>query len=250
MALARRIDPSEEQPELVDDIASIGPGFARRALDIALSSFALLLLAVPFLIIAIAVRLDSRGPSFYRQRRIGQGGVMFGMIKFRTMQTGSAGSLLTGPGDKRVTRLGRFLRASAVDELPQLVNVLMGQMTLIGPRPQTPGLAVRYPAELQEVFAYRPGLAGPGVIELNDDDVLPPAGMAGLEDWYLANIVPARVELDLAYLRGANLRRTIAWMWQTLMRLPRHLIGGGSKAKKPAAVGVPSAEAAPEQAAS
>jgi lipopolysaccharide/colanic/teichoic acid biosynthesis glycosyltransferase len=195
------------------------------------------------------VRLDSRGPALYRQRRIGQGGVMFGLIKFRTMQNGSSGSLLTGPGDKRITRLGRFLRASAIDELPQLINILLGQMTLIGPRPQTLGLAVRYPADLQEVFAYRPGLAGPGVVELNDDDVLPPAGMAGLEDWYLANIVPARVELDLAYLREANLRRTISWMWQTMLRLPRHLIGGGKKATKPVAV-PPPGEAATEQAAS
>jgi lipopolysaccharide/colanic/teichoic acid biosynthesis glycosyltransferase len=250
MALARRIDPPAESPGLVDGIPSIGPGFARRALDVALSSLALAFLALPFLVIAIAVRLDSRGPSFYRQRRIGQGGVMFGMIKFRTMQNGSSGSLLTGPGDSRITRLGRFLRASAIDELPQLVNVLIGNMTLIGARPQTPGLAVRYPAELQEVFAYRPGLAGPGVVELNDDDVLPPAGMAGLEDWYMANIVPARVELDLEYLREASLRRTIAWMWQTMMRLPRHLIGGARKAPKPAAVGVPAGEAAPEQAAS
>lgn len=251
MALARRIDPPDDQPGLIE-LPSIGPGFGRRALDIVVASLALLALAIPFLAIAIAVRLDSKGPSFYRQRRIGQGGVMFPLIKFRTMLTGSSGSLLTGPGDSRITRLGRFLRASAIDELPQLVNVLLGHMTLIGPRPQTPGLAVRYPAELQEVFAYRPGLAGPGVVELNDDDVLPPAGMAGLEDWYLENIVPARVALDLAYLRSATLAKTIGWMWRTLMRLPKHLIGGsvGEKKSRPVMVPPTVADATPEEAAS
>jgi lipopolysaccharide/colanic/teichoic acid biosynthesis glycosyltransferase len=174
------------------------------------------------LMVAIAVRIDSRGPSFYRQRRIGQGGRSFSLIKFRTMVHGARGSLLTQPGDARVTRLGHFLRAVAIDELPQLLNILAGHMTLVGPRPQTPGFASSYPPELQEVFAYRPGLVGPGVLRLNDDDVLP-EDMDGVENWYLQNVIPARVQLDLEYLRSPTIRRTLAVMAETLVRVPRRL---------------------------
>ena len=185
------------------------------------------MLAVPMLIVAIAVRIDSRGPSFYRQRRIGQGGRSFSLIKFRTMVHGARGSLLTQPGDARVTRLGRFLRAVAIDELPQLLNILAGQMTLVGPRPQTPGFASSYPPELREVFAYRPGLVGPGVLRLNDDDVLP-EDMDGVENWYLQNVIPARVQLDLEYLRSPTIGRTLAVMAETLVRVPRRLFAKAS----------------------
>jgi lipopolysaccharide/colanic/teichoic acid biosynthesis glycosyltransferase len=225
MALARgiRFDTADRFDE---GLESFGPGFARRALDLTLSSLALVVLAVPMLIVAIAIRLDSRGSSFYRQRRIGQGGAPFSLIKFRTMVHGVRGSMLTGPGDARVTRLGRFLRAAAIDELPQLLNILAGHMTLVGPRPQTPGFASSYPPELQEIFAHRPGLVGPGVLRLNDDDVLP-EGMESLEDWYLQNVVPARVQLDLEYLQNPTIRRTLALMAQTLVRVPRRLLARG-----------------------
>jgi len=224
VALARPVRPTAEEPlRLV--VPSISPGFGRRVLDVAVSSIALVILAVPMFLIAIAIRLDSRGPSLYRQKRIGQGEKPFGLIKFRTMVAGSSGSLLTIPGDPRITRLGRFLRAAAIDELPQLLNVFVGHMTLIGPRPQTPGFAAQYPAELREVFSYRPGLAGPGVIHLNDDDVLP-ADAADVEGWYLENVIPARVDLDLEYLRDPTLHRTIGLMAQTIIRVPRRLIGG------------------------
>jgi lipopolysaccharide/colanic/teichoic acid biosynthesis glycosyltransferase len=174
-------------------------------------------------IVAIAVRIDSRGSSFYRQKRIGQGGVPFSLIKFRTMVHDARGSMLTGPGDARVTRIGHFLRAVAIDELPQLLNVLAGHMTLVGPRPQTPGFAARYPEELREVFVYRPGIVGPGVLRLNDDDVLP-EGMDDLESWYLTNVIPARVKLDLEYLRDPTIRRTFRIILDTLIRVPKRFI--------------------------
>jgi lipopolysaccharide/colanic/teichoic acid biosynthesis glycosyltransferase len=224
MALARwgiRVDRFDE------GVDSFGPGFARRTLDVTLSLFALVVLAVPMLIVAIAVRIDSRGPSFYRQRRIGQGGRSFSLIKFRTMVHGARGSLLTQPGDARVTRLGHFLRAVAIDELPQLLNILAGHMTLVGPRPQTPGFASSYPPELREVFAYRPGLVGPGVLRLNDDDVLP-EDMDGVENWYLQNVIPARVQLDLEYLHSPTIRRTLGVIAETLVRVPRRLFANRS----------------------
>jgi lipopolysaccharide/colanic/teichoic acid biosynthesis glycosyltransferase len=174
-------------------------------------------------IVAIAIRIDSRGTSLYRQRRIGQGGVPFSLIKFRSMVQDATGSMLTGPGDARVTRVGRFLRAVAIDELPQLLNVLAGHMTLVGPRPQTPGFAASYPTELREIFSYRPGIVGPGVLRLNDDDVLP-EGIEDLEAWYLKNVIPARVKLDLEYLSDASVRRTLGIMVETLIRVPKRFV--------------------------
>lgn len=233
MALARRIELSPEEVPLTD-LPSIAPGFARRALDVAAAVVALSVLAIPMLLVAVLVRLDSRGPALYRQMRIGQGGAPFGLIKFRTMRHGAGGSMLTVPGDPRITRIGRFLRAVAIDELPQLFNILRGHMTLVGPRPQTPGFAARYPEELREVFSHRPGLVGPGVLRLNDDDVLP-AGQEihEVEDWYLENIVPRRVEMDLAYLREPTMGRTIGFIFATLVRVPRRLLARDDAAGQP-----------------
>jgi lipopolysaccharide/colanic/teichoic acid biosynthesis glycosyltransferase len=174
---------------------------------------------LPLLLIAVAVRLESKGSPIYRQIRIGQGGVPFTIYKLRTMFAGVGGSTLTVPGDARVTRLGRILRATCIDEIPQLVNVLLGHMTLVGPRPQTPALAVRYPAHLRTIFQYRPGLTGPGVLRMNDEDVLR-ADMADPDDYYLREVVPGRVALDLEYLQMPTLRRTLGLMLETLSRAP------------------------------
>jgi lipopolysaccharide/colanic/teichoic acid biosynthesis glycosyltransferase len=198
---------------------SIGPGALRRLLDLAVASVALLVLAVPMLLVALAVRLTSRGPALYRQSRIGQGGELFSIFKFRTMVANAVGSTLTVPGDARVTPLGRFLRATCVDELPQLINVLFGQMTLVGPRPQTPALADRYPATLGAVFRYRPGLTGPGVLLLNDEDVLW-GERDDVDAYYLREVAPARVAVDLDYLENPGLGRTIAILFETGLRVP------------------------------
>jgi lipopolysaccharide/colanic/teichoic acid biosynthesis glycosyltransferase len=197
----------------------IGPGAIRRVLDLVVASAALLVLAVPMLIVALAVRLSSRGPALYRQSRIGQGGRLFSIYKFRTMVADASGSTLTVPGDRRVTPLGRFLRATCVDELPQLINVLFGQMTLVGPRPQTPALADRYPAALGAVFRYRPGLTGPGVLLLNDEDVLW-GERDDVDAYYLREVAPARVAVDLDYLDDPALRRTIGILFETALRVP------------------------------
>jgi lipopolysaccharide/colanic/teichoic acid biosynthesis glycosyltransferase len=197
----------------------IGPGVIRRVLDLVVACTALLILAVPMLIVALAVRLSSRGPALYRQSRIGQGGRLFSIYKFRTMVAGAAGSTLTVPGDRRVTPLGRVLRATCVDELPQLINVLLGQMTLVGPRPQTPALADRYPAALGAVFRYRPGLTGPGLLLLNDEDVLW-GERDDVDEYYLREVAPARVAVDLDYLDDPALGRTIGILFETALRVP------------------------------
>jgi lipopolysaccharide/colanic/teichoic acid biosynthesis glycosyltransferase len=151
----------------------------RRTLDIVVAGGALLVLAVPMLIIAIAIRLDSDGPALFRQRRVGRGMKPFTMLKFRTMTRNADtkvhreyvkslidsdqvqdGNLYKLSVDDRVTRIGGFLRRSSLDELPQLINVLLGQMALVGPRPVIEYEVEMYPREYLRRFAVKPGLTG------------------------------------------------------------------------------------------
>jgi lipopolysaccharide/colanic/teichoic acid biosynthesis glycosyltransferase len=201
--------------------AGVAPGAARRALDLLVSAAALLLLAPLVVLVALAVRLSSPGPVIFRQVRVGEGGRPFTLLKFRTMRPGERGPEVTRGGDPRITPVGRLLRSSGIDELPQLLNVLRGEMTLVGPRPETPALAARYPADCRAVFAHRPGLTGPTQVRLRDKDVLPPAGVPDLEAYYLRELVPSRVALDFSYLRDPSLARTVAMLWHTAAYLLR-----------------------------
>ena len=138
----------------------------KRALDCIIAALALLVAAIPMALIAIAVRIDSPGPVVFRQKRIGKDGKVFDMLKFRSMclnaeHTGSG--VYSEKGDKRVTRVGRFLRAASLDELPQLINILRGDMSLIGPRPPLtyhPWPIEDYTAEQRRMFEVRPGITG------------------------------------------------------------------------------------------
>ncbi len=122
--------------------SGVRPSRARRVLDIAVSLAGLAVFGVPLLALMLAIRCESRGSALFRQVRVGQGRHEFRLLKLRSMRVDSAGSELTARCDPRITRLGRLVRATSMDELPQLVNVLRGDMTLVGPRPETPALAV------------------------------------------------------------------------------------------------------------
>ena len=194
---------------------------ARRGLDLSVAGPAILVLAPVLALIAVAIRLETRGPALFRQTRVGAGGMPFVLLKFRTMRNGAAGSEITERGDSRVTRLGQFLRSTSLDELPQLFNVLRGEMTLVGPRPETPALAARYPSGCDSVFRYRPGMTGPAQIRLRDADVLPEGegDDHDLEAYYLTTVVPQRVQLDLEYLAAPTLRSTVEVLRDTLRYL-------------------------------
>jgi lipopolysaccharide/colanic/teichoic acid biosynthesis glycosyltransferase len=212
--------------------AGVAPSPARRALDLAVSAAALLLLAPMILAVALAVRLTSAGPVLFRQVRVGQGGRPFTLYKFRTMRTGSRGPEVTRGSDPRITRVGKLLRTTGIDELPQFFNVLRGDMTLVGPRPETPSLADRYPAGCRLVFAHRPGLTGPTQVRLRDKDVLPPAGVADLEGYYLRELVPTRVALDFSYLDDPSLAHTVAMLWRTAVYVLRGSPSTRSRARQ------------------
>ena len=179
-------------------------------------SFGAFWLLIPmFVTVAIIVRCTSSGAVFFRQLRVGQGGVPFTMLKFRTMRPGTGGPEVTPADDPRITPIGRFLRTTGIDELPQLLNVLRGDMTLVGPRPETLALARRYPSECTVVFDHRPALTGPSQVRLRDKDVLPVGDGMDLEALYLRHFVPVRTALDLEYLADPSLRRTFGFLFET-----------------------------------
>jgi lipopolysaccharide/colanic/teichoic acid biosynthesis glycosyltransferase len=198
----------------------IAPGPARRCLDVVASGLALAVFGLPLLVLLVAVRATSRGPALFRQVRVGQGGRPFVMFKLRTMRTGITGPDVTASADVRVTRLGAVLRRTSLDELPQLWNVLRGDMTLVGPRPETVALAARYPADCRWVFAHRPGLTGPTQVRMRDALVLPPGAVVDIET-YLTVLVPARTAIDATYLRQPSFSATVSVLVETV----RHLTG-------------------------
>src|SRR5512139_472689 len=198
----------------------IAPGPARRTLDIVGASLGLILLAVPMALLWLLVWSTSPGPGIFRQTRVGQGGRPFTMYKFRTMRTGASGLTVTATCDPRLTKAGNLLREWSLDELPQLWNVLRGDMTLVGPRPETYNLAEHYPARCRWVFEHRPGLTGVSGVRLRDVDVLPPGEEVDLDN-YIARIVPARAALDAAYLRDPSMRATFGALIDTV----RHILG-------------------------
>lgn len=182
-------------------------GAAKRAVDICVSLLGLIFLAPVFLVIGVLIRLDSPGPVFFRQRRVGRMGRLFEIYKFRTMVHGAykMGSRLTVKRDPRVTRLGKFLRWSKLDELPQLINVLRGDMSLVGPRPEDPYFVAYYSSEEREVLSVRPGIFGPSQIEGRDESEEYPDGLKDTEYYYIHHIMPAKLKRDLAYVRSQTL---------------------------------------------
>ena len=200
----------------------VPPGVPRRALDLLVTGSALVLLLPLLVFAAVLVMVSSRGPVIFRQQRVGQGGIPFTLLKFRTMRTGSSGPAVTPAGDDRLTPVGKLLRMMGLDELPQLVNILKGEMTLVGPRPETLDLATRYPAGCDAVFAHRPGLTGPAAVRLRDRDELRESAQ-DLEEYYLEVVVPAKVAVDLEFLAAPTLLRTLGVIAETFL----YIVTGG-----------------------
>jgi lipopolysaccharide/colanic/teichoic acid biosynthesis glycosyltransferase len=187
-------------------------GITRRVLDVLVSAVMLAVLA-PFLaVVAGLIMLTDGRPVFFSQLRVGEGGRPFRLYKLRTMRTGGTGPEVTASGDARVYPLGMLLRRTAIDELPQLWHVLTGQMTLVGPRPESDALAVRYAAPYRDVLRARPGLTGPAQLYYREHAAEPPHGWTDVESWYLTVLVPLRVAADLDYLRAPTLRRTVRFL--------------------------------------
>jgi lipopolysaccharide/colanic/teichoic acid biosynthesis glycosyltransferase len=191
----------------------------KRAFDLALSSVALLLLAPVFVIVALAVKLDSRGPVFFRQQRVGREGKPFAMIKFRTMVVGAAqlGTNVSPSCDPRLTRVGAFLRRCFLDEAPQLVNVLKGDMSLVGPRPETPDYAALLRPEEKAILRVRPGMTGPSTLAYSRDEAAILAGREDPERYYRDCLLHERACLDLRYLSRPAISEDIRILARTAL---------------------------------
>lgn len=189
---------------------------AKRLFDIVVAAGALLLLAPLLLTVALWVKLDSPGPVFYRQERVGRHGVPFRIHKFRTMRHGAEGLSLTVGNDARITRAGRVLRRTRLDELPQLIDVLRGRMSLVGPRPEVPRYVAHYPPALRErALAVRPGLTDPASLDYIDEGERL-ARAADPEREYVQVILPAKLQRAVAYAEQASLAGDIALLWRTV----------------------------------
>ena len=175
---------------------------AKRAMDIAISAAALCVLWPVFLLIALAIVIDDPGPVFYRQVRVGRGGRPFRIFKFRTMvvDADKKGLSITVGRDSRITRVGAFLRKTKLDELAQLLNVLCGQMSFVGPRPEVPRYVELYTPYQRQVLLVRPGITDYASIAYrNENDLL--AGADDPEKMYIETIMPDKIELNMKYLR-------------------------------------------------
>ena len=201
----------------------------KRFVDLVLGVVALVLLLPVMALVALAVALDSTGPVVYGARRVGRRGREFTMWKFRSMARGAdrVGPAVTGAFDFRLTRVGAFLRRTKLDELPQLVNVLAGQMSLVGPRPESPRYVAEWSDEERDILAVRPGITGPTQIAYIDEEehlVGDPGAM------YESQLMHAKLAIDLDYVRRFSLRRDIAIIWRTLVGI---LSAGERRSNRP-----------------
>ena len=177
-----------------------------RFFDIIFSALGLVILAPVFLAICLKIRLGSKGGSFYIQERIGKDGKPFGLYKFRTMRIGadSEGLLTVGEHDQRITRIGYFLRKTKMDELPQLLNVLKGEMSLVGPRPEVRKYVELYTEEQRKVLSVRPGITDYASIEyVNENELLSQA--EDPERTYIEKVMPDKIKLNMKYLEHYTL---------------------------------------------
>jgi lipopolysaccharide/colanic/teichoic acid biosynthesis glycosyltransferase len=177
----------------------------KRSFDIVVSAGCLILLALPFAVIALAIKLSSAGPVFYRQQRVGRGQQPFCLYKFRTMHVRGDGPLITVEGDPRITWVGRALRRWKLDELPQLWNVLRGDMSIVGPRPEVERLVRYYTPEQRRILEQTPGLAGLSqLVYPHEADVL--QGYPNPEEVYRQHLMPKKLAVDLEYERIRTFR--------------------------------------------
>lgn len=191
---------------------------AKRLFDLLLSSLGLAVLALPLALVALAIKLDSPGPVFYRQVRVGLRGREFRIHKFRTMahDPGDRGPQLTVGADARITRVGAVLRRTKVDELAQLFDVLEGTMSLVGPRPEVPRYVALYPAALREkVLSVRPGITDFASIEYRDEGTLL-AQSSDPERTYREVILPAKLALQARYVDRAGLGTDLRLIGRTV----------------------------------
>ncbi len=193
----------------------------KRIFDFIAALLGLLLLSPLFLLVGLWIKLDSPGPVFFRQPRVGKNGVLFDIVKFRTMYDDAHDSLLTVGNDRRITPAGRFLRRHKLDEFPQLFNVVAGTMSLVGPRPEVPRYVDCYPPEVRSVvLSVAPGITDWASIYYKEENSLL-SRSSNPEAAYLETILPAKLKYNLRYVNERSFWNDIRIIFTTLATLVR-----------------------------
>lgn len=194
---------------------------AKRATDVVLASAGLIVTSPILAAVALAVRIDSKGPIFFRQERVGRGGKSFRIHKFRTMAHEAQGLAVSTSSDSRITRVGAVLRRSKIDELPQLLDVLVGEMSIVGPRPEVGKYAALWAPDVREcILSVRPGITDPASIRMrNEAELL--AGQESPEDFYIRELLPLKSAMYVEYVQSRTWRGDLKIMGQTVKAVLR-----------------------------
>lgn len=194
----------------------------KRAVDVVLAGILLAVCWPVLLLVALAVRLSSPGTVFFRQERVGRGGTRFRIHKFRTMRIDLPGPDITAASDARVTRVGRMLRSTKLDEVPQLLDVLAGDMSLVGPRPELPRYVALWPAPARDVvLSVRPGITDPAAVAFRREaEEL--ARVPDSEQYYVSVVTPRKLEMYVDYVRNRSLAGDLRVMARTITAIVAH----------------------------
>ena len=193
-----------------------------RFFDFILSLVGLVVLAPIFIVLAIWIKTDSKGPVFYKQVRVGQNGIDFGLFKFRSMvvDADKKGLITVGGRDPRITRSGYFIRKYKLDELPQLINVLLGDMSLVGPRPEVRKYVELYTDEQQKVLSAKPGITDYASIEYMDENEIL-GKSSDPEKTYIEEIMPEKIKYNMKYIQNKNVSEYFKIIFLTLLKIVR-----------------------------
>lgn len=190
----------------------------KRSFDIFSSLIGIILLIPVFIIVGIIIKIDSRGPLFFTQERIGKHFKPFKILKFRTMVYGSDGPLITAKGDQRITRVGRYLRRYKIDELPQLFNVIKGDMSIVGPRPEVKKYVELFKSDYVHILTVRPGITDPASLRYSDEESILSLSHE-YEELYIKRILPDKIKLSLEYVKDHNMIKDILIIIKTIVQI-------------------------------
>lgn len=194
--------------------------FIKRVFDIIASFCGLIILSPMLLMVGLAIKIDSKGPVFFKQKRVGKNNKIFEIYKFRTMVTDAEklGKQITVGNDSRITRVGKFIRKCKLDEFPQLINVLKGEMSLVGPRPEVPRYVELYDEYQSQILLVQPGITDYASIEYrNENEIL--GNSKNPEKTYIEEIMPTKIELNMRYIRNISLFEDVKLIINTILAI-------------------------------
>ena len=199
-------------------VAAVGRADAvlRRVFDVVVALTGIVCFLPILIPVVLAIRLDSAGPIFYSQNRLGQNGRIFRLYKFRKFHDGSTGRAVTLKNDSRMTRVGRFLERTKIDEVPQLWNVLKADMSIVGPRPETLDFADCFEGVYRGVLDHRPGIFGPNQVYFRNEGALFPEKVDP-HAFYRAVLFPAKARIDLGYFPRRSLMQDVVWLFRGVL---------------------------------